>query len=116
MVNNVDVQVVHCVMYPRLEYDLPILSFDMVGKDERVSLVCIDPCPVAMDRSLPPVYVSVVRYALAPLPLRLCFSIAWTDCQPCDACGLGASLSVIKSLPMQGCKHGLAWQACAISS
>lgn len=54
-------QVVHCVMYPRLEYDLPILSFDMVGKDERVSLVCIDPCPVAMDRSLPPVYVSVVR-------------------------------------------------------
>ncbi|KAL3149332.1 hypothetical protein ABBQ32_002138 [Trebouxia sp. C0010 RCD-2024] len=54
-------QVVHCVMYPRLEYDLPILSFDMVGKDDRVSLVCIDPCPVAMDRSLPPVYVTLVR-------------------------------------------------------
>lgn len=52
----------HCVMYPRTEYDLPILSFDMVGKDDRVSLVCIDPCPVAMDRSLPPVYVTLVRY------------------------------------------------------
>ena len=51
-------------MYPRMEYDLPILSFDMVGKDDRVSLVCIDPCPVAMDRSLPPVYVSLVRYTL----------------------------------------------------
>lgn len=49
-------------MYPRMEYDLPILSFDMVGKDDRVSLVCIDPCPVAMDRSLPPVYVTLVRY------------------------------------------------------
>ena len=58
------VQVVHCVMYPRMEYDLPILSFDMVGKDDRVSLVCIDPCPVAMDRSLPSVYVSLVRYTL----------------------------------------------------
>ena len=57
-------QVVHCVMYPRMEYDLPILSFDMVGKDDRVSLVCIDPCPVAMDRSLPPVYVTLVRYVL----------------------------------------------------
>ena len=55
-------QVVHCVMYPRMEYDLPILSFDMVGKNDRVSLVCMDPCPVAMDRSLPPVYVSLVRY------------------------------------------------------
>ena len=51
-------------MYPRMEYDLPILSFDMVGKDERVSLVCIDPCPVAMDRSLPPLYVTLVRYTL----------------------------------------------------
>ena len=54
-------QVVHCVMYPRTDYDLPILSFDMVGKDGRVSLVCIDPCPVAMDRSLPPIYISLVR-------------------------------------------------------
>ena len=61
------VQVVHCVMYPRMEYDLPILSFDMVGKDDRVSLVCIDPCPVAMDRSLPPVYVSLVRCVLSSL-------------------------------------------------
>ena len=61
------VQVVHCVMYPRMEYDLPILSFDMVDKDDRVSLVCIDPCPVAMDRSLPPVYVSLVRCVLSSL-------------------------------------------------
>ncbi|KAL0055047.1 hypothetical protein WJX82_006256 [Trebouxia sp. C0006] len=54
-------QVIHCVMYPRTEYDLPILSFDMVGNNGRVSLVCIDPCPVAADRSLPPIYVSLVR-------------------------------------------------------
>lgn len=55
------VQVVHCVMYPRTDYDLPILSFDMVGNAGRVSLVCIDPCPVALDRSLPPLYISLVR-------------------------------------------------------
>ena len=54
-------QVIHCVMYPRVEYDLPILSFDMVGKDGRISLVCIDPCPVSTDRSLPPIIVSLVR-------------------------------------------------------
>ena len=72
MTDKAHLQVVHCVMYPRMEYDLPILSFDMVGKDDRVSLVCIDPCPVAMDRSLPPVYVTLVRYALALVPLPLC--------------------------------------------
>ena len=54
-------QVLHCVMYPRIEYDLPILSFDMVGKHGRVSLVCIDPCPVSQNRSLPGPYISLVR-------------------------------------------------------
>ncbi|CAL8462694.1 g2227 [Coccomyxa elongata] len=52
-------QVLHCVLYPRLEYDLPILCFDMVGSEGsgRVSLAIADPCPASMDRSLPQVYV-----------------------------------------------------------
>lgn len=56
-----DVQVLHCVMYPRLEYDLPILSMDMVGKvGGAISLAVIDACPVAMNRSLPPQYVTLL--------------------------------------------------------
>lgn len=55
-------QVIHCVMFPRLEYDLPILSFDMVGKGGgAISLAVIDPCPVSLNRSLPPQYNTTVR-------------------------------------------------------
>lgn len=58
----------HCVLYPRLEYDLPILSFDMVGSEGsgRVSLAIADPCPASMDRWLPQVYVQAATYALFP--------------------------------------------------
>lgn len=56
------IQVLHCVMYPRLQYDLPILSMDMVGKvGGKISLAVIDACPVAMNRSLPPQYVTLMQ-------------------------------------------------------
>ncbi len=49
-------------MYPRLEYDLPILSMDMVGKSGgAISLAVIDPCPVSLNRSLPPQYYGTVK-------------------------------------------------------
>ena len=54
-------QVMHCVMFPKKNFDVPILSFDMVGKNGRISLVCIDACPVAMDRSLPPIYKTLLE-------------------------------------------------------
>lgn len=54
-------QVLHCVMFPRLEYDLPILGMDIVGVKDRISLAVIDCSPVAMDRSLPPLYAQGVR-------------------------------------------------------
>ncbi|KAG7668407.1 hypothetical protein Ndes2526B_g00872 [Nannochloris sp. 'desiccata'] len=50
-------QVVHCVMYPRPEFDLPILSMDLVANGDRVTLAIIDPCPVTGNLSLPPFYV-----------------------------------------------------------
>ena len=65
-----NLQVMHCVMFPRKQFDVPILSFDMVGKNGRISLVCIDACPVAMDRSLPLIYKTVLEYAPSGL-LRL---------------------------------------------
>ncbi len=54
-------EVLHCVMFPRLEFDLPILGMDMVGAKGRVSLAVIDPSPVAMDRTLPPVYAQGIK-------------------------------------------------------
>lgn len=56
-------QVFHCVMYPYVTYDLPILSMDVVAKDGKFSLGIIDPCPVALDRSLPVVYDQMCRSA-----------------------------------------------------
>ena len=58
-------QVMHCVLYPRLEYDLPILSLDMVGNaDGEVSLAIVDPCPCVLDRRIPLMYQETARYAL----------------------------------------------------
>ncbi|EFN55495.1 hypothetical protein CHLNCDRAFT_23364, partial [Chlorella variabilis] len=56
-------QVFHCVMYPRLEYDLPILSMDLVANAGRVSLAIVDPCPLSPGLQLPPVYEQPVRWA-----------------------------------------------------
>ncbi len=48
-------------MFPRLEYDLPILGMDMVGAKGRVSLAVVDPSPAAMDRTLLPMYSQGIR-------------------------------------------------------
>ena len=53
------------MLYPRLEYDLPILSLDMVGNaDGEVSLAIVDPCPCVLDRRIPLLYQETARYAL----------------------------------------------------
>lgn len=54
-------QVFHCVMYPRLNYDIPILSMDLVANGGRVSLAIVDPCPVSADLSLPAFYEAPIR-------------------------------------------------------
>ena len=58
-------QVLHVVMYPRPEFDFPILGLDVVGSgNNRFSLAVLDACPVSADRSLAPPFVSALRYAL----------------------------------------------------
>lgn len=39
-------QVLHCVMYPRVQFTLPIFAMDMVGFGGRVSLCIADLCPI----------------------------------------------------------------------
>lgn len=53
-------QVFHCVMFPRLEFDLPILSMDLVAMGGKVSLAIVDPCPLTPDLQLPPFYANPV--------------------------------------------------------
>ena len=56
------------MLYPRLEYDMPILSIDMVGNAStgRVTLAITDPCPASMDRRLPPAYEQAIRRVQLP--------------------------------------------------
>jgi len=52
----------HCVLYPKLTYDLPILSLDMVGNEKgEVSLAIVDPCPCVLNRQIPLVLQEAAR-------------------------------------------------------
>ncbi|KAL6781439.1 PCYA1 [Auxenochlorella protothecoides x Auxenochlorella symbiontica] len=56
-----NIQILHCTMYPRLEYDLPILSIDVVSVKDRITLALADPCPVNADLRLPEFYAQPIR-------------------------------------------------------
>jgi phycocyanobilin:ferredoxin oxidoreductase len=54
-------QVLHCVMYPHLTFDLPLLSMDLVTNEGRVTFAIIDPCPSSLGRVLPPYYPAAIN-------------------------------------------------------
>jgi phycocyanobilin:ferredoxin oxidoreductase len=56
--------ILHCVMFPRPEYALPMFGCDIVGGRGQVSAAIVDLSPVSRDRTLPNAY----REALAALP------------------------------------------------
>jgi len=56
--------ILHCVMFPQPEYDLPMFGCDIVGGRGQVSAAIVDLSPVGRDRTLPASY----RQALAALP------------------------------------------------
>ncbi|MEO1296168.1 MAG: phycocyanobilin:ferredoxin oxidoreductase [Cyanobacteria bacterium J06636_16] len=66
--NGLDIM--HCVMFPNADYDLPIFGVDLVGRSTgTISAAIVDLSPVSRDRSLPTAY----QAALAELP-HLAFS------------------------------------------
>ncbi|MGF1521578.1 MAG: phycocyanobilin:ferredoxin oxidoreductase [Leptolyngbyaceae cyanobacterium] len=66
--NGLDIM--HCVMFPNADYDLPIFGVDLVGRRTgTISAAIVDLSPVSRDRSLPAAY----QAALAELP-HLAFS------------------------------------------
>lgn len=61
--------ILHCVMFPRLEYALPMFGTDLVGGRGQISAAIIDLSPVSSDHTLPNAY----NLALQALP-RVHFS------------------------------------------
>ncbi|MCS6958931.1 MAG: phycocyanobilin:ferredoxin oxidoreductase [Pseudanabaenaceae cyanobacterium SKYGB_i_bin29] len=62
--------ILHCVMFPRSEYSLPIFGTDLVGsKTGVISAAIVDLSPVNPDRSLPLCYQRRLSQ-LAPLVLK----------------------------------------------
>lgn len=56
--------ILHCVMFPHPEYDLPMFGCDIVGGRGQISAAIVDLSPVSRDRTLPQSY----RAAISNLP------------------------------------------------
>lgn len=56
--------ILHCVMFPRPEYDIPMFGCDLVGGRGQISAAIADLSPVNLERILPEAY----NLALTELP------------------------------------------------
>lgn len=57
--------ILHCVMFPRVNYALPMFGTDLVGGRGQISAAVVDLSPTSPERSLPPAYQSTLT-ALPP--------------------------------------------------
>lgn len=46
IIESEELQVLHCVMYPRIDYDVPILGIDLVAYGGATAFAIADACPV----------------------------------------------------------------------
>ncbi|NJM70663.1 MAG: hypothetical protein HC862_10775 [Scytonema sp. RU_4_4] len=68
--NGLDI--LHCVMFPRTEYALPMFGTDLVGSRGQIGAAIADLSPINPDRTLPATY----QAALCALPVVSVFPIA----------------------------------------
>ncbi len=76
--------ILHCVMFPRITYDLPIFGADLVGKMQGISAAIADLSPVRLSpvsgvRSLPPAYEQALSCLPAPTFLNPRALPEWGD-------------------------------------
>ncbi len=64
--------ILHCVMFPRPEYALPMFGCDLVGGKKQISAAIVDLSPTTADLTLPPAY----QKDLSDLP-----EIAFSQCR-----------------------------------
>ena len=62
--NNLDI--LHCVMFPRPAFHLPIFGLDIIANRVQISAAIVDLSPVTPDRRLPAAYTSALD-ALPPM-------------------------------------------------
>ena len=53
--------ILHCVMFPRTNYPLPIFGVDLVGNQKGISAAIVDLSPVTENRFLPQNYRSILK-------------------------------------------------------
>ncbi|MEN9215701.1 MAG: phycocyanobilin:ferredoxin oxidoreductase [Gloeomargarita sp. HHBFW_bins_162] len=61
--------ILHCVMFPRPCYDLPLFGCDIVAGRGQVSAAIVDLSPTRLDHSLPEAYVTGLT-GLSPMPFQ----------------------------------------------
>lgn len=54
-------QTLLCAMYPRVNFDLPVLMLQVTADASGITSAFIDACPVNAMRQLPPYYAAPVR-------------------------------------------------------
>lgn len=58
--------ILHCVMFPHPEYDIPMFGCDLVGGRGQISAAIADLSPVDLNRSLPSAYTTALTELPAP--------------------------------------------------
>jgi phycocyanobilin:ferredoxin oxidoreductase len=58
--------ILHCVMFPRPEYNLPMFGCDLVGGRGQISAAIADLSPVSSDRTLPESYTLALQTLPSP--------------------------------------------------
>jgi phycocyanobilin:ferredoxin oxidoreductase len=71
--------ILHCVMFPRPEYDLPMFGTDLVGGRGQISAAIADLSPTNPDRRLPENYQRVLQALPAPVFSQPRDLPAWGD-------------------------------------
>lgn len=56
-----NLDILHCVMFPRIEYALPMFGCDLVGGRGQISAAIADLSPLNSDRTLPAEYASLLQ-------------------------------------------------------
>lgn len=117
--NNLDI--LHCVMFPNPDYDLPIFGADIVCGRGAISAAIVDLSPVNRDRSLPFSYQSAL-FELPPVNFSQVRELpAWGDIfsdyclfiRPTDAAEEAAFLEYVLSMLSIHCQVATQTQAAA---
>ncbi|MEA5419858.1 phycocyanobilin:ferredoxin oxidoreductase [Spirulina sp. CCNP1310] len=74
-----NLDILHCVMFPNLDYALPMFGCDLVGGRGQISAAIVDLSPTRGDRQLPPDYQTALSALPAPQFSQVRELPAWGD-------------------------------------